>query len=260
MLPHINFFGFEIQTYSILAAIGFILTAVLAANLGKCRNVSPEKSLTATLVAAAGVFLGGHFLFALTNMKAIFALVGSGDFSFSALLPFVSGMVFYGGLFGSIIAVIIYTKIDKDVSKANVFDVFAVSAPLFHAFGRVGCFFAGCCYGIESEFGITTYLNTSPTHYGVSRFPVQLFEALANILIFALLLILFKRKKLCGKLVLVYLSLYAPIRFVLEFFRGDEVRGFIFGLSTSQFIGLLILAFIAIYLLIKLIKRSSETN
>lgn len=260
MFPQISFFGLEVETYSILAAIGFIVTAILAVNLGKTRNINPDKSLMATLAAAAGVFLGGHFLFTLTNISEISALVQNDGFSFSSLLPFVSGMVFYGGLFGSILAIIIYTKIDKEISKADMFDVFAVSVPLFHAFGRVGCFLAGCCYGVESVFGITTYLNTSPTHYGISRFPVALFEALANILIFILLLFLFKRKKIYGKLILAYLAIYAPVRFVLEFFRGDAVRGFIFGFSTSQFISLLIIAALALYLLIKIIKKSSKTN
>lgn len=261
MFPHINVFGFEIQTYSILAAVGFIVTALLAVSLGKKRDISPDKSLMATLVSAIGIFAGGHVLFALTNIESIASLAQRGELSFTSLLPYISGMVFYGGLFGAIIAVLIYTKINKGVSKADIFDIFAVSVPLFHAFGRVGCFFAGCCYGIESDFGFATYLNTSPAHYGISRFPVALFEALANILIFAFLLILFKRKKAHGKLTLIYLSLYAPVRFILEFFRGDAVRGFIFGLSTSQFISLLIIVALVMYcILIKFIKKSSKAN
>ena len=260
MLPYINFFGFEIQTYGIFAAIGFMISAIMAVNLGKRRDITAEKSLTAMLAAAAGVFLGGHLLFTLTNMKEISGLVSDGNFSFSALMPYVSGMVFYGGLLGSMLSIHIYSKADKGVSRADVFDVFAVSAPLFHAFGRVGCFFAGCCYGVESKFGIATYLNNSPTHYGVSRFPVALFEAFSNILIFVLLLVFFKRKKLYGKLILLYLSIYAPVRFALEFFRGDEIRGFIFGLSTSQFISLLIMLFLLIYLLINLLRKSSKVN
>lgn len=260
MFPHINIFGFELQTYSLLAALGFIVTAVLAVHLGKRRNISPDKSLMATLVAAMGIFVGGHILFALTNIGGIVSLAQSGSLSFAALMPYVSGMVFYGGLFGAIIAVLIYTNINKEIGRADVFDIFAVSVPLFHAFGRVGCFFAGCCYGVESNFGIATYLNTSPAHYGISRFPVQLFEALVNLLIFALLLFLFKRKKLLGKLTFLYLALYAPARFVLEFFRGDSVRGFIFGLSTSQFISLLIMACLAVCFAAKLIKKSHKSK
>ncbi len=260
MFPHINIFGLQIQTYSLLAAIGLMVTAFVAISLGNYRNIKPDKSLVAVLAAVAGIFIGGHILFALTNMKEISSLVSKGEFSVSSVMPYVSGMVFYGGLFGAIAAVLIYTNVNKEMSKADVFDVFAVSVPLFHAFGRVGCFFAGCCYGVESEFGIVTYLNNSPTHYGVSRFPVALFEAFVNLLLFTLLLYLFKNKKLSGKLVFLYLGIYAIARFVLEFFRGDEVRGFVLGLSTSQLISLLILLFLGAWLIFKFIKKSSKRN
>ena len=256
MYPLINIFGFEIQTYSVMAVIGFVLTAVLALNLGKRRNIPTEKSLMVTFVSAFGIFLGGHLLFALTNLQNIVKLISSGNFSFSALMPYISGMVFYGGLFGAVVAVFLYTAKNKDVKRSDVFDIFAVSVPFFHIFGRIGCFFAGCCYGVESDFGITTYLNTSATHYGVSRFPVALVEAFINLLIFILIVSFFKRNKLKGKLVFLYLTIYAPARFALEFFRGDIIRGFILGLSTSQFISLLIISFICIYFLFYIKKKS----
>lgn len=256
MYPLINIFGFEIQTYSVMAVIGFVLTAVLALNLGKRRNIPTETSLMVTFVSAFGIFLGGHLLFALTNLQNIVKLISSGNFSFSALMPYISGMVFYGGLFGAVVAVFLYTAKNKDVKRSDVLDIFAVSVPFFHIFGRIGCFLAGCCYGVESDFGITTYLNTSATHYGVSRFPVALVEAFINLLIFILIVSFFKRNKLKGKLVFLYLIIYAPARFALEFFRGDIIRGFILGLSTSQFISLLIISFICIYFLFYIKKKS----
>ena len=260
MYPVLNIFGFEIQTYSLLSAIGFVLTALAAVYLGKLRNIHPYKSLWATLVSGVGIFIGGHLLFAVTNIKAIIKLCQSDRFNMDNLLSYISGMVFYGGFFGALVVLLIYCKFNKDVSRNDIFDIFAVSVPFFHAFGRVGCFFAGCCYGVECNFGITTYLNTSPTHYGISRFPVQLIEALVNLLIFMVLIILYKRKKLLGKLILIYMALYAPARFVLEIFRGDKVRGFVFSLSTSQFISLLIILFLLIYFATKFLKKSSITK
>ena len=260
MYPIINIFGFEVQTYSVLAALGFVLTAMLAVKLGKLKNISAEKSLMATLVSAFGVFVGGYILFALTNIKSIVNVISESGFSLADLMPYISGMVFYGGLIGAIIVLFVYTAVSKDVKRQDVFDVFAVTAPFFHIFGRVGCFFAGCCYGVESEFGIITYNNTSPTHYGVSRFPVALLEAFVNLLIFVLLLYLFKRNKLGGKLIFVYLLVYAPARFVLEFFRGDNIRGFVFGLSTSQFISILIIAFVCVYSLVLYFKKKSKSK
>lgn len=260
MLPYISFFGFEVQTYSLLAAVGLIVAAFVAVYLGKKRNIMPYQSLTAVLASVAGVFIGGHILFAVTNIKEIVKLISDGNFTFSSLMPYVSGMVFYGGLFGAIIAVAVYTYVNKETPKADVFDVFAVVVPLFHAFGRVGCFFAGCCYGVESKFGFVTYLNASPAHYGISRFPVALFEAFVNLLIFVLLLCLFKKKKLYGKLVFLYLGIYAVARFVLEFFRGDKIRGFALGFSTSQLISLLVVFFLVAFVIYKFIKKSSNRN
>lgn len=260
MYPVINFFGFEIQTYALISAVGFVVTAFAVLFLCKYRDIPKEKSLLATLVSGLGLFIGGHLLFTLTNLNSIVNVIFENGFSFSSLLPYISGMVFYGGLFGAIIALFVFTKVDTSLNRKDIFDLFAVAVPLFHSFGRVGCFFAGCCYGIESDFGITTYLNTSPTHFGVSRFPVALVEAFANILIFALLLYLYKRNKLKGKLFIIYLSVYAPLRFVLEFFRGDKIRGFIFGFSTSQFISLLIVVFLCIYFVRKFMIKSSAKS
>ena len=261
MYPIVNILGFEIQAYSILAAVGFLLTAILSVKLGKLRNIPAEKTLMATLVSAFGIFVGGHILFALTNIKSIVNVISESGFVIKDLTPYIGGMVFYGGLFGAVAAMLIYASVNKDVNKTDIFDIFAVSVPFFHFFGRVGCFFAGCCYGVESDFGITNYLNTSPTHYGVSRFPVALVEAFVNLLIFALLIYLFKRNKLTGKLVFVYFAIYAPARFVLEFFRGDTVRGFILGFSTSQFISLLIIVFLCIYFsALFIIKKQNQNN
>ena len=255
MYPVLNIFGFEIQTYSILAAIGFIVTVSVAVCISKRRSIAPDKSLMASLVAGLGILLGGHVLFAVTNIQGIIQIIKAEGFSFSSLVPYISGMVFYGGLFGAMIAISLYCFVNKDVSKSDVFDVFAVSIPLFHTFGRVGCFFAGCCYGVESDFGFAAYLNTAPAHYGISRFPVALVEALINLLLFVLLINLYKKKRFAGKLIFIYLLIYAFSRFILEFFRGDDIRGFVFGISTSQFISLLIIAFLLMYCVVLYIKK-----
>ena len=108
-----------------------------------------------------------------------------------------------------------------------------------HGFARIGCFLAGCCYGVECEFGFTAHGNDLvPAVNDVSRFPVQLLESLGCFLIFFLILYLYRKGKLTGRLLFVYLGVYAVLRFCDEFLRGDAIRGFIFGLSTSQFISI----------------------
>ena len=73
-----------------------------------------------------------------------------------------------------------------------------------------------------------------------ARLPVQLFESALNLLIFLFILYLFKKSIMTDKLIFVYMLVYPVVRFTLEFFRGDEIRGFLFGLSTSQWISILL--------------------
>lgn len=97
----------------------------------------------------------------------------------------------------------------------------------------------GCCYGIPCKYGFV--MKESPN---VTRFPVQLVEAGFEILIFLLLLCLEKHNK--KQLLNCYLLLYAPVRFVLEYFRGDEIRGVWGFISTSQIISLLLVLIVII--------------
>ena len=77
---------------------------------------------------------------------------------------------------------------------------------------------------------------------GVPRIPWQLYESIVCLGLFVALVRLSRRKRFDGEVILVYTTLYAMARFVLEFFRGDADRGFVFAglLSTSQFIALIL--------------------
>ena len=100
---------------------------------------------------------------------------------------------------------------------------------------------------MESPFGFVYTNSLAPEANGVSRFPVQLVEAAANFLLAICMLWLFHKKKLKkGRLILVYGLSYPVIRFILEFWRGDQIRGIFFGLSTSQWISLAVFAISAV--------------
>lgn len=148
---------------------------------------------------------------------------------------FSGGFVFYGS-FVCIIPFIIWYLKKRQIPVLPMLDIFAVATTIVHAIGRLGCFFAGCCYGspTESHFGVVF-----PDTLGVSVHPTQLYESLMLILTMCFLLFLKKEKRFHGQVFLLYLMLYAFGRGVLEFFRGDD-RGFIIEnmLSHSQFIAL----------------------
>ncbi len=146
-----------------------------------------------------------------------------------------SGFVYYGGLFGVVATIYILTRREHEL-RNRIFQLSAPAIPLFHSFGRIGCFMAGCCYGKEMK---------EPFSLGIfefTRIPVQLLESIAEILLFVLLLIA-ERKKRGADLLGIYLLAYAVLRFADEFLRGDGIRGIYFGISTAQWISLAIIAY-----------------
>lgn len=225
-----------------------------------------EDGILFILIVLGGVLVGGHLLYAITNFKYIpylFEIVEFGVWV-QRLMFIFGGAVFYGGLFGGIAAGAIGAKIlHLDIKLWS--DLMTPIIPLFHAIGRVGCFFAGCCYGIESEFGFITYNNQFvPSINGVTRFPVQLLEACGNIILSVVLFILLskreKNQKLKGNMIYIYLIAYGVMRFADEFLRGDLIRGFVGFLSTSQFISIISIAVSAFLLYRSLSKKNEEQN
>ena len=130
-------------------------------------------------------------------------------------------------------------------------DSAALFAPVFHIFGRLGCFFGGCCYGVECKFGFAAHGNTITDIGEVTRFPVQLLESFCNLCIAIIILSVLKKQKLSGRVFYLYLIMYATVRFFDEFLRGDEVRGFVFGVSTSQFISVIVFLYALAVLILK---------
>ena len=109
------------------------------------------------------------------------------------------GSVFYGGLLGGMAAGAIYCK-KKKFNISEYSDIIAPGVPLFHFFGRIGCFFGGCCYGIESSFGYTVHGNELLSSVNdVQRFPVQLLEATLNLILFIVLARLLSKGALKGQ-------------------------------------------------------------
>lgn len=141
------------------------------------------------------------------------------------------GLVFYGGLFGGLLVFSIYSLLFKKMPFYN--GAYFIPGLIFaHSIGRIGCFLAGCCYGTPSQLFWSVHLH------GLNRHPVQLYE---SILLFIFGWIIYKsivkgiNEK---KVILSYFLFYPVLRFSLEFFRGDTIRGQLFGLSTSQMISL----------------------
>jgi phosphatidylglycerol---prolipoprotein diacylglyceryl transferase len=150
----------------------------------------------------------------------------------AALKFWQGGLTFYGGLLLAVPVGLWYAR-RKGLGVLRIADLTAPFIMLGLFFGRLGCFFGGCCYGRPTT---VAWAVDFPRHRGVH--PTQLYEALGALALFALLyLVLRPRKRGHGQVFAAMLVLYGALRFLLEFWRADERGGF-WGLSTSQWIGI----------------------
>lgn len=187
--------------------------------------------LKGVILCILSALLGSKILYMFTR---ILYLVDNFSIYNLAKMFLSSGYVYFGGLFGVLLAIKIYVINIKKYDSYNIFNMIAPAIPLFHGFGRIGCFGAGCCYGIE--------LESEKSIFGmiqITRVPTQIIEAIFEFMFF-LFLIIIERKRRFDELK-TYLIGYAVFRFCIEFFRGDEIRGMYFGLSTAQWISIVII-------------------
>lgn len=246
MFPYFEICGRVVGSYGVCAVAGFLVCAAVGTWMGARYKVPFEDILLYMLAIGGGLLVGGHLLYGVTHMGELIALLGRlGSLSarefLAGLVTLFGGMVYYGGFIGGAVGLMIYTRFNKNHPRAVAFDLYGVTIPLFHTFGRIGCFLGGCCYGQECSWGFVAHGNTLvPELNDVRRLPVPLIEACCNFCIFLVLLYLFRKEAQKGMLMFWYMVIYAPVRFVLEFFRGDLVRGFLWGLSTSQWVSILL--------------------
>ena len=258
MYPYVYVFGRPLPMYGLCALVGLLVSAgLIVLTLRKRRDYSKIHIVNIPLFAAIGAFVGAHILYAITRMEVLVQALQKNAFSFDTIKEMFGGMVFYGGLIGAIFAAFLYCKIAR--ADFSLFaDIFAPAIPLFHTFGRIGCVFAGCCYGIEASWGLTYTEVHHGVMHAVTRLPLPLIEAGCNLIIMAALLILSHKRLKKGSLMAIYFMAYAVVRFIDEFFRGDEIRGKLFGLSTSQWISILVFAAGVFMILNRYVLKSKD--
>ncbi|MDR0491915.1 MAG: prolipoprotein diacylglyceryl transferase [Oscillospiraceae bacterium] len=256
MIPFVNILGVDIPMYSLMSVAGIAAVAVFALLWNKRLKLPQDDLLHIALFCAIGAIVGSKILHAITAIPIVIKNLSAISENPVVLLDItLGGSVFYGGLFGALLMMWIYCRRYKADFEAGC-SLFATAAPLFHIFGRVGCFFAGCCYGVEVPWGLS-FRNSISAPNGIPLLPIQLIESALNILIFAAMVVFQRKKRRTDTALKLYLSAYAVVRFTLEFFRGDKIRGILLAFSTSQWISAAVLL-VCIFLTIKRISNKSE--
>lgn len=259
MYPYL--FNTKIPTYTVILILAFIISALVAHLFLEKRTGYKTLDLFIALgFMLVGAYIGAVILSILTNIKDLV----THNHSFIDWLT--TGYVFYGGLLGGILGLFIFYKIFK-LPLLPLFDYVAVVLPLGQAIGRIGCLCAGCCFGKVipeslSWLGISFIEGTDAylTYGSALLYPTQLFESGYCLIIFVILFTLTMKNKLNkGMPSFIYLISYCSCRFINEFFRGD-FRGNTGLLSLSQYISLLILICVFVYLLVNKKQQTTQNK
>lgn len=245
--------GFPVYTYGVLLAAAYLLGLQFALWRARSRGLEPNR------VMDLGIWI---IISALVGAKLLLLIVEWDTFSRDPreLLTLMrSGGVFYGGLIAAVAVALWYLRRHR-LPMWTVTDVFAPGIALGHVIGRLGCLFAGCCFGTRTNvpWAITFHNEFAAQNVGtplnVPLHPTQLYEAGAELLILILLLATERRgRPFPGRTFWGYMLLYGISRFIIEFYRGDP-RGMVGGFSTSQFVSLVIVP-LSIVMLILLSRR-----
>ena len=244
MFPDLIDFGFiHIRTYGAFMAVGFLCCWTLLEKL------SGRKDLSNLLMALmlSGI-AGARTAYVIEHWRSEFAMN-----PLNVVRVDQGGLMFYGGLIAAIVVFLVWCRIRRE-SVLSTADLLCTIIPLGHAFGRVGCFFYGCCYGRTVDTAVSVRFPAhSPAWYeqvnaglidstartSLPVLPTQLIEAAALLVLFAVLLSVYRRFR--KGTAALYLAGYGIIRFGLETLRGDPRVAF-FGLSIGQLISIGVVA------------------
>jgi len=228
--------NFSVYAYGFFIAVGFITTLAIA-------NLKIRKSKIGISFGNLVDLFFYTVLSAMIGSRALFVLINFDDYRQNPMQIFKiweGGLVFYGGLLLAIGVSLWYMRWHR-LPIWKVVDLISPLIALGLFFGRIGCFFAGCCYGKETflPWAVVFKHPDSLAPLNIPLHPVQLYDAANGLAIFFFLNWMEKRKTFDGQIFWLFLFLYTITRFFIETLRGDP-RGFLFGnlLSTSQGIGI----------------------
>jgi len=232
----IEILGFTVHTYGLFLALGFVCGFWVAITLGRLAGIPSEDISDISLVALVAGLVGSRLLYVALEWDQF-----AGDLT--SIVFRRDGFVFYGGLMLALPVTILFVR-KKGHNVPRVADVMAPAVAIGLSIGRLGCFAQGCCHGGPFKYGVIFPLE-SPAGMLFGEVPVhptQIYESLAVLVIFGILLAIRKRRLAAGAVMAGFIGLYGATRFLIEFFRADD-RGLYLGpLSISQLISLAMIA------------------
>ena len=242
--------GLTIYWYGVFVSLGFILAYLFMHWRVRKTDIPKQKVSDLCFAAMIGGIVGARFFYVLLNFDQY------SDDLWEIIRIDHGGLVFYGGFFGAV-ATLIYLIKKNNLNLPETADLLGLALPLGQAFGRIGCFINGCCFGSPSNSKLSIHYSSNNSVLStqihqhlippdalepLAVFPVQLVQSGTNLAIWFSMLLISSRLKYKGQLFSLYLILYSMGRFMVEFKRGDYLERYI-GLTISQIICILLFPF-----------------
>lgn len=221
-----------IYSYGVMVALGAGLAAFLIYRRAGEFGLDKDKILDLAVLSLLSGLAGARLLYVALNLPYYSKNPAE------AIDLSKGGLIWYGGFFAAVSVLIWYVK-RRRLIFWSVVDLFMPYVALAQAFGRIGCFLNGCCYGIEAPRGYPAGVIFPGDM--ILRQPTQIYSSLALLSIFVILRVWQSRRRFGGEIFLGYCALYALKRFLVEFLRGDNPR-IAAGFTMSQVISIVVFA------------------
>jgi phosphatidylglycerol:prolipoprotein diacylglycerol transferase len=236
-----------VYAYGFMIALGFFLGIVLAMRAARRVGENPEKIMDLSFYILVAAIVGSRLFYIATAWDAF------ADNPLEMVKIWKGGLVFYGGFIGAVVTAVAYMKL-AGLPLWKTADILAPSLALGQAIGRLGCFLAGCCYGRTTDvfWSVTFTDQNCLAPVNTALHPTQLYSAVTNLAIFAILFVISRRNQVTGRVFWTYVLLYGLTRSIIETLRGDFRGAEVLGLlSISQTLGLAG-ALLAVVMLVRL--------
>lgn len=242
----------KIYSYGFMLALSFLIGIVLAVRRSRGRDIDPEIIYDLSIILVLGAVIGSRGLYILTHMG-----------NFNSILDMIAiwqgGATYYGGLLLAVAGAVVFLR-KKKVPFFKVADIIAPSIAAGVFVTRLGCFLSGCCFGNPTSCptGVVFPAGSPAGHYhpGITIHPTQIYSSIYGLVIFAVLILLDRKRHFDGFLFSWLCILYGIARFVVDYFRFYEDSAMVGGgLTNNQVISIVLILFGAVFLVIGRTKK-----
>lgn len=236
--------------YGLLMAVGFVVAFLIATVLFR-KSGEFKKDIALDLLLII-------FPLSIIGARIYYCIFSETSFTFLEFLQIWNGgLAIYGGIIGGFLGVLIYSLVKK-INLLKLTDVIAVGLIIAQAIGRIGCYFGGCCYGIEVTNPNLMWFPFSTLIDSVWHYSTFFYESIWNFLGFILLFIVYNKTKQNGLCTGIYLAFYGLGRFMIEALRGDSL--YIGGLKVSQLLSAILFIVGITIIILSFVYKKRQNN